>query len=559
MNAADLGRIIRTIVHLRPVQIVAQLRHGLLDEGRGAEPIADVPVRGIESAAVPFLDAPAHAHYDGALGFELLRRKRRFEGVVDWDFEGYGPLWLFHLHQFDYARARSVSPAARAELIDDWIDACRDGAGWAPHPISLRLLSWGKLMLTSGALSQTPEEAERMAGSMSQQAEALSKRLETRLQANHLFSNLLSCVFAGLLFEGKRADAWLALEARLRREIEIQVPDDGAHIERSPMYHGLLLENVLDLLNVARAAEMRAPRALVESLEGAAERMLGAHQVWTHPDGEIALLGDSAFEIAHPLRVLERYAESLGVKARLPSTQNALDDSGVYRLASNDLVVIASASAPRPAYQPGHAHCDALSFELSVGTQRVVTDTGVSEYIPGVLRDISRETRSHATIEIDGEEQSEVWSAHRVGGRAKVTVHGFDGKRLDASCESWSRRQTRHRRTFQVSNGTLEIEDRVAGPPLPLRMSLPFAPGLEPKLDPVAGSLHVPLEGGKRLELELPSNVRWSLEQRSYFPRFGEHVDRAADRSPRDYSAPSSERYRPPHCSMVTIFENSPS
>lgn len=527
MKLAHLGRLLRTVRHLRPVQIFAQVKHAFLDEGRGSASDSSAPKCAVDSATVPFLKAPAHARYDGELGFELLRRRHRFVDVVDWDFEGHGPLWTFHLHQFDYARARSVSPSARAELIDDWIDACQKGWGWAPHPISLRLLSWGKLMLTPGALAQSSEEAERMRSSMAQQAEALSTRIETRLQGNHLFSNLLSCVFAGLLFEGKQADGWLALESKLRHEIDIQILDDGAHIERSPMYHGLLLENVLDLLNVARGAGTRAPEILVACLEDAAARMLGAHRVWTHPDGEIALLGDSAFDIAHPPHALEHYAETLGIEARAPKAPNALDHAGVFRLQSSELVVIASAGEPMPSYQPGHAHCDALSFELSVGTQRVVTDTGVSEYIPGVLRDASRGTKSHATLQIDGEEQSEVWSAHRVGGRANVDVHRFDAERLEASCASWSSPQARHHRSFHVDGDILEIVDRMEGTVVPVRLALPFAPGLTPTLDAAGCMLRVPLGDGRTLEITLASDVRWTLKRWSYFPRFGEHVERS--------------------------------
>ena len=41
---------------------------------------------------------------------------------VDWDFQGEGPLWSFHLHQFDYARETSLHPSARWNLIDHWID-----------------------------------------------------------------------------------------------------------------------------------------------------------------------------------------------------------------------------------------------------------------------------------------------------------------------------------------------------------------------------------------------------------------------------------------------------
>ena len=542
MKAAYLGRVLRTVAYLRPTQIVSQLQYLLNEKARAGVALEQTPERSIERAFVPFLSAPAHAQYDGALGFELLRRKHRFRDHVDWNFEGYGPLWLFHLHQFDWARGKSVSASARAAFVDDWIEECTHGAGWSPHPISLRILSWGKLRLTPGALLQSQEEAVRMDISLGQQAQALSERLETRLQANHLLSNVLSCVFAGLLYKGARADAWLAMESTLRNEIELQVLADGAHIERSPMYHALLLENVLDLLNVARAAEARAPRVLVECLESTAAKMLGAHRVWTHPDGEIALFGDSAFDIAHPPHVLEAYADALGVRVREPGVPKALGNVGVFRMESGDLSLIATASSPMPSYQPGHAHCDALSFELSVGTQRVVTDTGVSEYIPGPIRDISRATTSHATVEVNHADQSEVWSAHRIGGRAKVVVHEFNHDMLRASCTSWASRDVCHHRTFRIGNGALTIEDRIEGDALPVRFALPLAPGLDPKLErlhtnaPKTGALGVQeqvyqlsvrLGDQQSLIIGLPTGVDWSIERTAYFPRFGSNVDRA--------------------------------
>ena len=95
MKAAHLGRVLRTVAHLRPTQIVSQLRYLFNEERRAGAPLEQTPERSIERAFVPFLDAPAHARYDGALGFELLRRKHRFRDHVDWDFEGHGPLGCF--------------------------------------------------------------------------------------------------------------------------------------------------------------------------------------------------------------------------------------------------------------------------------------------------------------------------------------------------------------------------------------------------------------------------------------------------------------------------------
>jgi hypothetical protein len=537
VKLSHLGRILRTVRHLRPVQIVAQIVHLFGGEARVAAGDGGQPTRSVEHAAVPFLPAPAHAYYDGGLGFKLLSRHYQFRDEVDWEFQGEGPLWSFHLHQFDYARGRFVVPGARWRLIDDWIERCHEGPGWAPHPISLRILSWGKLLLTQGALELDDTQRARIHASLADQAQTLAGTLETRLQANHLLSNILSVVFAGLLFDDAKADAWLALESDLKREIALQVLPDGAHIERSPMYHALLLENLLDLLNLARASDGRASASLLATLEDATARMLGAHRVWTHPDGEIALFGDAAFDIAHPPAALEAYAKDLGVVPVGPSQPTVLGDAGIYRMEVGELVLIATAKEPLPAYQPGHAHCDALSFELSVGEDRVVTDTGVSEYIPGILRDISRETASHATVRIDDCEQSEVWAAHRVGGRAKVVAHHVSGDRVELACTTWSKRGTQHRRSFRRVATGIEIEDSIEGTTTPIEFTLPLAPGLAPRLvaakktGAVAQSAHrleIRLPGGKTLFVELPAGVAWKLVKRPYFPRFGENVERSS-------------------------------
>ncbi len=47
--------------------------------------------------------------YRQAMGFELINRKVRFRDRIDWNFQGEGPLWTFHLNQFDYARDPMLS------------------------------------------------------------------------------------------------------------------------------------------------------------------------------------------------------------------------------------------------------------------------------------------------------------------------------------------------------------------------------------------------------------------------------------------------------------------
>lgn len=525
MKPAELPRLLRTLRHIPPKQLTAQLRHVFADEGRPGVARGEALPLAVDRVHAPFLPAPPHAHFDGDLGFELIARSHRFASQIDWQFDGHGPLWSFHLHQFDWARDASLSPAQRTRVILDWIDRCDHGFGWAPHPISLRLLSWGKLLLTPGMLALDETSNGRVRASLAQQAETLSQRLEVRLQANHLLSNLLGVVFAGLMFEGGRSDHWRSREAWLRREIERQILPDGSHIERSPMYHGLLLENLLDLLNLARTSP-RTPAGLVDALVDATARMRGAHRVWTHPDDEIAQFGDSAFDIAHPPRVLEQYASALAVEARAAAS-GQLDDAGIYRFQAGPLLLLVTTGPPSPAYQPGHAHCDALSFELSIGLERVVRDTGVYEYVPGTRRDQSRTTASHATVHFVGREQSEIWSAHRVGGRAVCAVLQVGPNELRARCTPWFDRGVHHERHFRIGDGVIEIEDEVSGAPGELEVVLPLGEGTL-ELDAAAGNATFRLPSGRRLGIELPESAAWSVERRPWFPRFGEAKERDA-------------------------------
>ena len=86
-----------------------------------------------------------------------------------------------------------------------------------------------------------------------------------------------------------------------------------------------------------------------------------------------------------------------------------------------------------PDYQPGHAHGDLLSFELSFAGRRVVTDSGVHGYDGDPLRAWCRSTHAHNTVEIDGQSQCEFWSVFRVARRARPRDVRFERARPTAS------------------------------------------------------------------------------------------------------------------------------
>lgn len=527
---AAIGCWLRWLRPMRPAQLAGQLRHAL--GSGGVRPVSlpgSPPELAVQSPSVPFLPAPRHAACRGDaredLWIRLIAREVSFRGGVDWDFDGEGPLFAYQLHQFEYARDESLAPAARLALVRDWIENHPAGDGWDPHPTAHRIFAWGKMLLTPGALALDDESSTILRRSLASQVETLSQHLEVRLQANHLFTNLAAVVFGGLLFEGREADSWLARADAFRGELRDQIHPDGAHEERSPMYHSLILEQVLDLLNVARARPGRAPAGLEDDLQDAAGRMCGALEVWTHPDGEIALFGDSALDIASSPGRLADYATRLGVPVQGPEHRGHLDRGGYVRLADDRWHVIASVAGPSPPHQPGHAHCDALGFELSFDGERIVTDTGVFEYQPGRDRQVSRSTRSHATVEVGGREQAEIWAPHRVGGRPIVRFVDLEpGTAFEATCQSWSSLNVSHHRRVELADGGLHVHDRIDGPGTRVRFALPLAPGLDARLTGAPGTpRQLRVHARSQLQVDLPggSAVDWRLEASDYFPSFG--------------------------------------
>jgi uncharacterized heparinase superfamily protein len=355
-------------------------------------------------------------------------------------------LWLYNLHYFEHSDQ---------ELIRAWIaeNPQGKGTGWEPYPLSLRVVNWIKWALQGGVLDQRALE------SLLAQVSVLYRRLEYHLLANHLLANAKALVFAGCFFSGPVAEAWLERGIRiLGRELHEQILGDGGHFERSPMYHSVILEDLLDLMNL-RAAYGQ----LVPDWRGTASRMLGWLENMIHPDGRISLFNDATFGVAPEPRCLFEYAARLAI----PVDQVPLGDSGYIRLTAGDTVAIFDAGPLGPDYQPGHGHADTLSFELSRGDKRVIVDSGTSTYYPASMERLrQRGTAAHNTIKVDGFDQSEVWDVFRVGHRARILEAKTDYRTwAEAAHDGYARTRPRliHRRRLELTERSLYITDWLEG------------------------------------------------------------------------------------------------
>ena len=207
-------------------------------------------------------------------------------------------------------------------LLQRWVNENPPGHGngWEPYLTSLRIVNWIKWSLTippdgGGVAVALPPACLQ---SLAVQTRWLSRRLEHHLLGNHLFANAKALVYAGAFFVGPEADRWRTLGLRLlARELAEQILPDGGHFERSPMYHAILLEDVLDLINLAGAYPGLLDDAVLTHCRVKAVAMRDWLAVMTHPDGEISFFNDAAFGIAPTLADLGCYAD------RIPTVSQA--------------------------------------------------------------------------------------------------------------------------------------------------------------------------------------------------------------------------------------------
>jgi uncharacterized heparinase superfamily protein len=469
----------------------------------------------------------------GALTFRLLNETRHV-GEVPWGIDGLPQLWRYNLHYFDDLNAfdASVRREWHIEVLANWIHAHPPGTGdaWAPYPTSLRVANWIKWGLGGSALDASAIQ------SLATQVRALRQRLEYHLLGNHLFANARALVYAGLFFDGPEAVRWLDKGMSiLGKEIPEQILGDGGQFERSPMYHALALEDVLDLINIAAAFRNAVPHRwsdLVASWPDLAQRMRAWLSAMCHPDGEISLFNDAAMGVAPTPAEIDRYAnELLGPPAHEERHSGSirtrhLADSGYVRADSPTAALIADVAPIGPDYLPGHAHADTLSFELSLFGTRVIVNGGTSRYGVGPERTAERGTAAHSTVTIDGQDSSEVWAGFRVARRARPFDLSLeqqeDQLRLTCAHDGYRRLPGApvHRRMWTFQPNSLQIEDRVEGRFRTALARYHLHPTVRAEVDSTGRSGALVLSSGKHVRWH-SSGAAARIEPSHYAPEFG--------------------------------------
>ncbi len=399
------------------VRFIGKAADALPPPDAGAPGLAVIAAIVLRLQQTQFGDDPAGVA-DGK--FTLLNRDYDFGGIdaIGWrgDFdEGDNPLRRMILAYMGYAvpllsHGRGRDLAAVAGIVRSLEKANRFSAPgalgdvWNAYAASHRLINLlSALALYRAAGGAADAESESaILDHVRFCAAFVARDPERDLQYNHLLKNYVAlAVYAAAA--GGIPPAFDFLEDAIAASLRQCILPDGGHAERSPMYHALAVLDVQILASTSLFAD---------GVSDTLSRMKMALAGMTHPDGDIALFNDSWLGEAPDARTVAGLDTGNGTVRLL--------DTGYARLAGDGDAVLFDCGPCGPDDNPGHAHADFLSLELSISGRRFIVDPGVPTYTAGPSRDDSRSAAAHNGPHVAGEEPIEFWKSFRVGRRGRA-------------------------------------------------------------------------------------------------------------------------------------------
>jgi uncharacterized heparinase superfamily protein len=372
--------------------------------------------------------------------------------------------WLEELQGFEWLRdlrAASGETGRRVarEMVSRWIDDYRDWhpLAWRPDLMGRRLAAWVSHAEFLGVAGDALFRG-RFLVSIARQARHMAHALPGGLSGSPLLAAIAGLIHAGLALP--RGAGYVARGGRLlEQEFARQFLMDGGHRERSPSGLFATLRLLTGLRSAMAAAEQPLPNGLDETIGGITQIL----RLLQHGDGRLALFNDSNEEEDWlvDMALARANGKALPIKEA--------PDSGFERLVANRTLVLVDSGAPPAAGFDRHAHAGALSFEMSIGRERLIVNCGAHNG-RGDWWQAQRSTAAHSTLTVD-DTNSSVFSADSglVRGPCAVTC-----RRDEADGNVWLEishdgyRQTFdliHRRRLFLSAGgdDLRGEDRLIG------------------------------------------------------------------------------------------------
>ena len=335
-----------------------------------------------------------------------------------WQIENNNKLWIYNLHYFDYLNSNYTNNNYLNNLIKNWIELSENHKkiGLDPYPTSLRVINWIKFFIKNDIRNKEFNVI------LINKIIFLSKNFEYHLLGNHYFANIKAIIFGCLYFNSKDLDKILKnVLDKLYKELNNQILSDGGHAEFSPMYHSIILEDILDIISIFKFYNLKLDRNLYLLIKKKVSLMLFWLSKLTHPNDIYCKFNDTTENIAQPYSKLLKYAQDLGFEKKMMNTNSFyFKNTGYFSYQNKNIFFCINVGKSSLDHLSGHTHADTLSFELSYKNQIFFSNGGISTYNEDKRREYERSSANHNTAIVNDRNSSEIWKSFRLARRIKI-------------------------------------------------------------------------------------------------------------------------------------------
>ena len=433
-------------------------------------------------------------------------------GAAPWEPFGAAPAFIEALHGFEWLRDLRAAGGDQARrqarrLIDHWIERYDrwHPLTWRPDILGLRIASW------LGAhdffcASADDDFRTRVFASLSRQLRHLSRVADGDPLDPRQIQTAKGLVYGAVALPQGRPRLDLA-QRILGKSLPRQILPDGGHIQRNPAIHLTVLRHLIDIRAAFRAAQAHVP----DALHLAIDRMAPALRLLRHGDGGFALFNDA--QEGDPL-LIDAVLAQADSKARPPKSAR---HSGFERAMAGRTLLLLDVGAPPPAGLDTGAHAGLLSFELSVGRERMIVNCGAwpgrGSAEDSAWHTALRGTPAHSTLCVAGRDSAEVLRDAGIGKRPRSVEVDRQETPQSVLIDAWHDGYREalgliHRRRLELSANGDELRgedilfaetDAARGLPFAIRFHLHPALQLSP------------VQGGSSVIIRLPSGDGWRL------------------------------------------------
>lgn len=311
------------------------------------------------------------------------------------DMEAPNEVWAEEMHSFGWVRHLAAAGGdAAAEFtrkgVGEWLERYSRGdpIAWRPHVTARRLTAWcahAKLVLSGVDILWR----SHVLRSMANQAKHLMRTVHEAPDGEPRLIAAIGLAVMGVALPDGAQRLHRGLEATIE-ELDRQVLADGGHISRNPE---ALLRCLLALQSLAHALKAQSQH-IPDEIRSAIDRMGPMVRFFRMGDGRLAVFNGGGESTEKTVDAAVARDEARGKPfAFAPHSQ-------FHRLTGGPVTVLLDAGGPPPPALSTTAHAGALSFEMSVGKERLIVNCGTTLLRGLEWAEACRATAGHSTLAV---------------------------------------------------------------------------------------------------------------------------------------------------------------